>query len=300
MSLLDVRNLTVTYEDLRVVDDVSFCVEEGEVLMIVGPNGAGKSTLVNAIMQGAPYSGEVRFDGVDVRAFKPAERARKIGMLMQNHQVGYAFTVEEVVSLGRYAHTRGLFVSPARVTTSPARVTTSPARVTTSPACVTTSPTHVTTSLARSPARGLFASHTDENAEQIAKAISRCGLESMLNQSVLTLSGGELQRTFLAQVFAQNPQLLILDEPTNHLDLVYQKRILELIDTWLKTSGKAVLAVVHDLSLARAFASRVMLMNKGRIIALDKPEVALSNDRLQEVYGMDVREWMQGLLSYWA
>jgi len=253
MSLLEVQNLTVKYDDLTIVDDVSFCVEAGESLMIVGPNGAGKSTLVNAIIQSTPYSGKVLFDGVDVRAFKPTERAHKIGMLMQNHYIGYAFTVEEVVSLGRYAH-----------------------------------------------ARGLFASHTDEDKHYIAEAIQRCGLEGMLRQSVLTLSGGELQRAFLAQSFAQNPQLLILDEPTNHLDLAYQKRILELIDTWLEASGKAVLAVVHDLSLARAYASRVLLMNKGRIVALDTPGAALSNDRLQCVYGIDVQGWMRELFAYWA
>jgi len=252
MSMLEVSHLSVRYGDLTLVDDVSFRVEAGESLMIVGPNGAGKSTLVNAIMQSAPYTGRVLFDGVDVRYLKPVERAHRIGMLTQNHSVGYAFTVEEVVSLGRYAY-----------------------------------------------ARGLFASHTDEDETHIAEAIQRCGLEGMLKQSVLTLSGGELQRAFLAQSFAQNPQLLILDEPTNHLDLAYQKRILELLDTWLEGDGKAVLAVVHDLSLARTYASKVMLMDKGRIVALDAPNVALSNSRLQEVYGMDVREWMQELFAHW-
>ena len=54
---------------------------------------------------------------------------------------------------------------------------------------------------------------------------------------MLTLSGGELQRTFLAQVFAQNPQILILDEPANHLDLIYQKHIFSLIETWLRQPG---------------------------------------------------------------
>jgi iron complex transport system ATP-binding protein len=253
MSMLEVSGLSVRYGDLTIVDDVSFEVETGELLMIVGPNGAGKSTLVNAIMQSVPYVGRVGFDGVDVRSLKAAQRALRVGMLMQNHLIGYAFTVEEVVRLGRYAY-----------------------------------------------ARGLFASHNDEDELCIAKAVERCGLKDMLGQSVLTLSGGELQRVFLAQVFAQDPRLLILDEPTNHLDLAYQKRIFELIDAWRKTSGKAVLAVVHDLSLARAFASRVMLMSKGRIVALDTPAAALSNDRLQEVYGMDVREWMQGLLAPWA
>ena len=72
---------------------------------------------------------------------------------------------------------------------------------------------------------------------------------------MLTLSGGELQRTFLAQVLAQDPKLLLLDEPTNHLDLIYQKQIFALIGSWLREPGRAVVSVVHDLSLARSFGT---------------------------------------------
>jgi iron complex transport system ATP-binding protein len=250
--MLEVRNLTVRYGELTLLDDINFSLDEGERLMIVGPNGAGKSTLVNAITQGAPYSGEVLYDGVNVKKLKPVELAQKIGMLMQTHFVGYAFTVEEIVSLGRYAHSRGL-----------------------------------------------LAAQTDEDIEAIGLALERCGLEELVRQSVLTLSGGELQRAFLAQVFAQNPRLLILDEPTNHLDLVYQKRIFELLDEWLITPGRAVLSVVHDLTLAQAFSSRVMLMNKGRIVALGPPQEALAPELLREVYGMDVNAWMRSLLAPW-
>jgi iron complex transport system ATP-binding protein len=247
-----VKNLTVRYGDLMPVNDVSFALMPGERLVIVGPNGAGKSTLVNAITQGVPYEGEVLCNGVDVKRLKPVELAHKIGMLMQSYFVGYAFTVEEVVSLGRYSRERGPF-------------------------------------------------STRSSADKVAidDALARCGLESLAGQSIMTLSGGELQRTFLAQVFAQDPQLLILDEPTNHLDLVYQKRIFELLDDWLKTPGRAVLSVIHDLSLARAFSSRVMLMDKGHVVALGPPQEALAPERLREVYGMDVASWMHSLLTQW-
>jgi iron complex transport system ATP-binding protein len=253
MSALEVSGLTVRYGDLTLVDDVSFSLDEGERLIIVGPNGAGKSTLVNAITQGAPYEGAVRCDGVDVRRLKPVELACQIGMLMQSYFVGYAFTVEEVVSLGRYARTRGP-----------------------------------------------FSTHSDADRAAIDDALACCGLTDLAGQSVLTLSGGELQRTFLAQVFAQDPRILILDEPTNHLDLVYQKRIFTLLDEWLARPGRAVLAVVHDLSLARAFGSRALLMDKGRAVALGPPREALAPERLKEVYGMDVEGWMRSLLTQWA
>lgn len=60
------------------------------------------------------------------------------------------------------------------------------------------------------------------------------GIQDLVEQSVLTLSGGELQRVFLAQLFAQDPKLLILDEPTNHLDLQYQIVIFDIISEWVK------------------------------------------------------------------
>jgi iron complex transport system ATP-binding protein len=252
IPMLEVRNLTVRYGDLKLVDDVSFTLAAGDRLMIVGPNGAGKSTLVSAITQGVPYTGEVLFEGQDMRRFKPVELARRIGMLMQSHYVGYAFTVEEVVRLGRYSHVSGI-----------------------------------------------FATRADADEDAITQALTSAGLDTIANQSVLTLSGGELQRTFLAQVFAQNPQMLILDEPTNHLDLVYQKRVFELLESWLKTSGRAVLAVVHDLNLARMFASQVLLMDKARMVAIGPPEEALAPERLDQVYEMDVRAWMRDLLKGW-
>jgi iron complex transport system ATP-binding protein len=251
-KMLDVRNLTVRCGELTLVDDVSFTLAEGERLIIVGPNGAGKSTLVGALTQGIDHSGTVLCDGVDVKRLKPVELARRMGMLMQTYFVGYAFTVEEIVGLGRYSRTRGP-----------------------------------------------FSARTDEDRTAIDEALVRCGLDGIRRQSVLTLSGGELQRTFLAQVFAQDPRLLILDEPTNHLDLIYQKRVFELIDEWLATPGRAVLSVVHDLSLARAFSSRVMLMDHGRIVALGAPQDALSPEHLHPVYKMDVAAWMQSLLSQW-
>ena len=107
--MLEVRDLTVRYGARAVVDGLSFRVEQGQWLMIAGPNGAGKSTVLNAITQGVPYAGVVTLDGADVKKQKPAQRAREIGVLAQNHFVGYEFTVEEVVRLGRYAHCAGVF-----------------------------------------------------------------------------------------------------------------------------------------------------------------------------------------------
>ena len=250
--MLNIHNLTVSYGTHTVVDDVSFQVGEGQWLMIVGPNGAGKSTVLNAITQGVGYSGQVLLHGNDVKKEKAARRAREIGVLAQNHFVGYEFTVEEVVRLGRYAHSHGL-----------------------------------------------LSGRSDADNDAVERALELTGMEPLRNQSVLNLSGGELQRTFLAQVFAQDPKLLLLDEPTNHLDLVYQKQVFGLIAEWVKQPGRAVVSVVHDLSLARAFGSDALLMHGGKTIAQGTVDQVLSPANLDPVYGMDVYEWMSAMLSQW-
>ena len=250
--MLDVQNLTVQYGDLKIVDDLSFSVKPREWLMVVGPNGAGKSTVVSAIAQGISYSGKVLIDNHNVAKMKPKTAAQCFGVLTQNHTVGYSFNVEEIVRLGRYAFSKGMF-SPK----------------------------------------------DKENEEKIEKAIQMTGMEPFRKQSVLTLSGGELQRTFLAQLLAQDPQLLILDEPTNHLDLVYQKQIFELIKNWIKDTGRAVISVVHDLNLAKAYGTHALLLDRGRTVSCGKTNEVLTAEHLNQVYSMDVYAWMRQMLSQW-
>jgi len=148
-------------------------------------------------------------------------------------------------------------------------------------------------------APGIFNSKTDADTDSVQMALELTGMRELENQSVLELSGGELQRTFLAQVFAQDPELLILDEPTNHLDLVYQKQVFGLIAEWVKQPKRAVISVVHDLSLARAYCTDVMLLNHGRIVSIGQAETVLSRDNLQKVYTMDVHAWMHEMLAQW-
>ena len=78
-------------------------------------------------------------------------------------------------------------------------------------------------------AQGVFKTLTNEDKAKVGEALKSCGLQDLRNRSVQELSGGEVQRTFLAQVLAQDPEVLILDEPTNNLDLVYQDQIFRLL-----------------------------------------------------------------------
>ena len=153
--------------------------------------------------------------------------------------------------------------------------------------------------LGRYASTSFLKSESSDDADLIHQAVELTGIGDILKQNVLTLSGGELQRVFLAQIFAQNPKLLLLDEPANHLDLKYQEQIFELISRWVKQPGRAVISVVHDLSLAKRYGHSAVLLNHGRMINQGPSSIAISPDSLREVYGMDVYAWMHKLLKVW-
>ena len=251
-AILRGNHITVRYGNNTVVNDLSFHLEEGQWLMLAGPNGAGKTTLIEAIAQGVPYTGSIRWENQELCSLKPSQLAQKIGVLSQKNNVGYAYTVEEVVGLGRYAYRSGF-----------------------------------------------FSNADDQGKVLVESALEATGLTNLRHASMLTLSGGETQRVFLAQVFAQNPQILVLDEPANHLDLNYQQQIFLLIREWLKEPGRAVLSVVHDLSLARHYGTHAILMDRGKSIARGAIHEVMTPDNLQQVYGMNVYEWMQKMFSQW-
>ena len=138
----------------------------------------------------------------------------------------------------------------------------------------------------------------DEN-RKLEEALSVTGMAELRARNMLTLSGGEQQRVFLAQVFAQDPELLILDEPANHLDLKYQQQLFGMIGEWLKVPGRAVISVVHDLSLARRYATHAVLLDRGTAVALGTVRDVLTRENLRRVYGMDVYAWMREMLSQW-
>lgn len=140
----------------------------------------------------------------------------------------------------------------------------------------------------------------EASRERVERALRVTGLTELAGQSILTLSGGELQRVFLAQLFAQDPALMILDEPANHLDMVYQKQIFALLGDWLRQGDRAVVTVVHDLSLALAYGTRALLLDHGAAAAAGDVREVLSPEHLERVYGMDVHAWMRRLLGQWT
>jgi iron complex transport system ATP-binding protein len=157
-----------------------------------------------------------------------------------------------------------------------------------------------TVSLGRYPYSGGFLKTISrEDEEIINRVIARLELSDVRDRMITELSGGQFQRVLLARTLAQDPELILLDEPTNHLDLKHQVELLDYLSNWAQENSKAVVAVLHDLNLARRFGHSAALMCGGIIVSAGKPEAVLSGDALLKAYGIDIKAFMVESLERW-
>lgn len=135
-----------------------------------------------------------------------------------------------------------------------------------------------------------------EYADKCLKAVD---LLSIKNKQINTLSGGQLQRVYLARTLAQEPSIILLDEPTNHLDLKNQAELIDFLNSWSKEDNHTVIGVLHDLNLTMKLADKVLLLDKGNIAAYGKTEDVISSRIINDVYDMDVTSYMIDSLKQW-
>jgi iron complex transport system ATP-binding protein len=146
---------------------------------------------------------------------------------------------------------------------------------------------------------GVFGEPQQSDREAVERSLAAVGLLELAGKQIADLSGGQLQRVFLARTLAQEPKLILLDEPTNHLDLKHQIELVEYLKKWSKSSGHAVIGVLHDINLAMRLADKILLMRDGAAIAYGNAEAVLRSETLSKVYDMDIREYMLGVLAQW-
>lgn len=147
-------------------------------------------------------------------------------------------------------------------------------------------------------ADGIFKSMRKVDDEMVLRCLEQTGLLELKDKSIQALSGGQLQRVFLARLFAQEPEIVLLDEPTNHLDLKYQLELMAYLDNWVKTGQRLVIGVVHDLNLALSFADEILMLKDGKILAKEKSDT-LNLQLMNQTFNIDVMGYMQKSLKKW-
>ena len=147
--------------------------------------------------------------------------------------------------------------------------------------------------------KGALSKLSKEDDRIILESIEKVGLLDIKDKMITELSGGQIQRVFLARVFAQDPDIILLDEPTNHLDLKNQIDLLENLKEWISLNNKIVVGVLHDLNLVQYFADNVLMLKDGQIVAYGNPQTVLNDLILDDLYGIDIKGFMTEILKKW-
>ena len=216
--VIQVENITKKYGSFTAVNNISFEIEEGEIVGFLGPNGAGKSTTMNMITGFIePTSGKIIVDGYNISK-KPKKAKRQIGYMPEGVPLYSDLTVKEFVTY--MAELKGVAKK--------------------------------------------------ERKEKVLKVLEETGLTEVQNKLTRNLSRGYKQRVSMAGALVNNPKVIILDEPTVGLD---PKQVTE-IRALIKELGKdhTVILSSHILSEVSQICNRVIIINKGQIVAIDTPE----------------------------
>lgn len=137
----------------------------------------------------------------------------------------------------------------------------------------------------RYPHQGLFRQWTVADERAVFEALEATNTLALSGRLVDELSGGQRQRVWVAMVLAQQTPTLLLDEPTTFLDIAHQYELLEMFRR-LHGSGRTLVAVLHDLNQACRYASRLVVMKDGRVVATGAPGEVVDADLIESVFGI--------------
>ena len=138
-----------------------------------------------------------------------------------------------------------------------------------------------------------------EDHEAVERCLETVHLLDERNRQINELSGGQRQRVFLAQVLAQDPDIILLDEPTNHLDVRHQLELIDYLHDWTASGGHQVIGVLHDMNLALQLTEQVIFMKDGRFVRSGNFGEIVDAAFLAELYGTDIAGFMKRSSENW-
>lgn len=248
-TLIEARNLSISFGGIRAVDDASFSVAKGEIFAIVGPNGAGKSTIFNLISRiYEPTGGRLMFEGEDITNVAPHTIAgRGIARTFQNIELFEHATVLENLLIGRHCRAKPNIL--AEILFTP-RVRREELR----------------------------------HREAVEEVIDFLDLANYRESRISGLPYGVRKVVELARALCAKPKLLLLDEPASGLNTEETEEVAFWIDDIKNDLGVTVIMIEHDMSLVSAVSDRVLALNNGRTLALGTPAQVQSDPTVIEAY----------------
>ena len=142
--------------------------------------------------------------------------------------------------------------------------------------------------MGRNPHLGRIELESEKDIEIARRSMRLTNCWHLAERQITELSGGERQLVIIARALTQEPRVLLLDEPTSHLDINYQIEIMELMKRLTSHEGLIVIAVIHDLNLAAQYCDHLVLLDKGKIVAMGSQQDVLTAENIKETFGADV------------
>jgi len=128
---------------------------------------------------------------------------------------------------------------------------------------------------------------SEKDTEKVLETLQMLHIEDLAMRDINELSGGQMQKVFIARALAQEPDLLLLDEPTSNLDIRHQLEVMHTIKTIVRNKGISAIMAIHDLNLAARYADRIIMMDNGTIFSDGEPVSVLTHDNIKQVYGVE-------------
>ncbi|KIR66430.1 MULTISPECIES: ABC transporter ATP-binding protein [Micromonospora] len=141
----------------------------------------------------------------------------------------------------------------------------------------------------RYPHQGLLRQWSRDDERIVGESMAATGVADLADRLVDELSGGQRQRVWIAMALAQQTELLLLDEPTTFLDIAHQIEVLDLCATLHEEQGRTLVAVLHDLNQAARYASHLIAMRDGQVVAAGPPREIVTADLVERVFGLPCR-----------
>lgn len=142
--------------------------------------------------------------------------------------------------------------------------------------------------MGRFPYLKRFQAESKRDEEIVQEAMVSTSVWDLKDKSISEISGGERQRVFIARALTQQPKVLLLDEPISHLDIKYQIEILDLCKRLNKEQDITVITTLHDINMASRYSDYIVLLKEGNIKEVDVPEKTLTEQNIEDVYGIKV------------
>ena len=272
-ALIEVQHLTKCFGSLKVLDNISHKIFQGEKIAIIGPSGSGKSTFLRCLnMLEDPTDGYVFFEGnnlCDLKVNINLQR-RRMGMVFQQFNLFNNMTV-----------LKNITIAPVLIALKELR------KIKLKNFWIKIK------NLFKKKDKKIPLYPVQTSAKQIkedAKAnamrlLERIGLPDKANVYPSTLSGGQKQRVAIIRALAMDPKVILFDEPTSALDIEMVKEVLNLIKE-LADEGMTMVIVTHELKFARDVATKILFMDGGQIVESGTPKEIFNKpktDRLKDV-----------------